>query len=292
MRARVGAPGRRTPSPRVHPDGRHLRRTRHRRPRHGRGRHARAAPGLARHPADLRPDRRDRGAPAAVPGFITVGLLATDEALYAVGAILTIVGAMVVSRARVETFTRGKSIGKYAVGPAPCATTPGRSPSTTRSSGPSWAWSRSSCCTACRPWSRPWSTPAASGSATWWPAPTWCATRSDWCCPPGPDAAAAGPLGASADIAPLPEGLAISIRQLLGRGPDLSPDAWRSLVVRPGRPHHGVRRPAASLGHLAPGLPGRRRRRAPRARPRPALPRGRAPAPAGRPWPAGPSRQA
>ena len=35
----------------------------------------------------------------------------------------------------------------------------------------------------------------------------------------------------AADIAPLPEGLAISIRQLLGRGADLSPDAWRSLVV-------------------------------------------------------------
>src|SRR4029077_10244244 len=35
----------------------------------------------------------------------------------------------------------------------------------------------------------------------------------------------------AADIAPMPEGLAISIRQLLGRGTELSPRSWRGLVV-------------------------------------------------------------
>ena len=49
-------------------------------------------------------------------GVITVGLLATDEALYAVGSIVAFAGALVVFPCTLETFTRGKSIGKYAVG--------------------------------------------------------------------------------------------------------------------------------------------------------------------------------
>ena len=48
-------------------------------------------------------------------GVVTVGLLATDEALYAVGSIVTFAGALVVFPCTIETFTRGKSIGKYAV---------------------------------------------------------------------------------------------------------------------------------------------------------------------------------
>ena len=49
-------------------------------------------------------------------GVITVGMLATDEALYAVGSIVAFAGALVVVPCTLETFTRGKSVGKYAVG--------------------------------------------------------------------------------------------------------------------------------------------------------------------------------
>ncbi len=49
-------------------------------------------------------------------GFIAVGMLATDEALYAVGSIVVFAGALVVVPCTLETFTRGKSVGKYAIG--------------------------------------------------------------------------------------------------------------------------------------------------------------------------------
>src|SRR5689334_2789648 len=49
-------------------------------------------------------------------GFWMTALLATDEALFAVGSILSLVGALLVLPAGMETLTRGRSPGKYATG--------------------------------------------------------------------------------------------------------------------------------------------------------------------------------
>ena len=165
-------------------------------------------------------------------GVITVGLLATDEALYAVGSIVTFAGALVVFPCTIETFTRGKSIGKYAV-----------STRTVRDdAGPisfHHAFIRA-LVGIVEIWVL-WGVPALVTSlvnsrgkrlgdlvaGTYvvrdkiglvLPAPV----------PMPPQLAR---WAHSADIAPLPEALAISIRQLLGRGTDLSPEAWRSLVL-------------------------------------------------------------
>ena len=67
--------------------------------------------------------------------------------------------------------------------PAPCATTPARSPSTTRSSGPwSGSW-RSGCSAACPPWSARWSAPGQAARRPTSPAPTSSATGPAACCP-------------------------------------------------------------------------------------------------------------
>ncbi len=166
-------------------------------------------------------------------GFVTVGLLATDQALYAVGAILTFVGALVVFPTTVETLTRGKSIGKYAVGTR-----------TVRDdAGPiSFHHAFIRALVGVVEVFVLYGVPALVTSlvnsrgkrlgdlvagtyvvrdkvSLVLPAPvTMPPHLAHW--------------AHAADIAPLPQGLAISIRQLLGRGTDLSPDAWRSLVVR------------------------------------------------------------
>lgn len=49
-------------------------------------------------------------------GFIATGMLATDDATMRVGAVLTLVGAMVVLPTAVETATHGRSLGKLVTG--------------------------------------------------------------------------------------------------------------------------------------------------------------------------------
>lgn len=51
-----------------------------------------------------------------VTGFVVTGLLATDDATTAVGAVLTLVGALLVLPTAVETATRGRSLGKLVTG--------------------------------------------------------------------------------------------------------------------------------------------------------------------------------
>ena len=86
--------------------------------------------------------------------------------------------------------------------------------------------------TAYPPWSARWSAPRASGSVTSSPAPTWCATGSGSGCrcpvqmPPH-----LAHWAARADIAPLPDSLAVALRQLLGRTGTLSPQARHLLVT-------------------------------------------------------------
>jgi uncharacterized RDD family membrane protein YckC len=166
-------------------------------------------------------------------GFITVGLLATDEALYAVGAIITFVGALVLFPTTMETLTRGKSIGKYAVG-----TRTVRDDAGPISFHHAFIRSLVGVVEIFVLYGVPALVTALVNSrgkrlgdlvaGTYvvrdkvglvLPAPV----------PMPPHLAQ---WAHAADIAPLPEGLAISIRQFLGRGADLSPDAWRSLVVR------------------------------------------------------------
>ena len=83
----------------------------------------------------------------------------------------------------------------------------------------------------------------------------------------------------SADMASLPTGLALAVRQYLGRAATLDPAVPRR-ARRPARDRgRGVRRPAAAARHPPARLPGRGDRCPPRARPGPAGPRGRDAAP-------------
>ena len=72
----------------------------------------------------------------------------------------------------------------------------------------------------------------------------------------------------TADMAALPTGLALAVRQYLGRQATLDPRHRHELGLAPGRAGGGARGPAAAPGHLAAGLPRRGHRLAPRARPR------------------------
>ena len=165
-------------------------------------------------------------------GVITVGMLATDEALYAVGSIVVFAGALVVVPCTLETFTRGKSVGKYAVGTR-----------TVRDDAGPISFHHAFIRTlvgVVEIWVF-WGVPALVTSLVNsrgkrlgdLVAGTYVVRDKIGLVLPAP--APMPPQLAhwahAADIAPLPEGLAISIRQLLGRGADLSPDAWRSLVV-------------------------------------------------------------
>lgn len=51
-----------------------------------------------------------------VGGFVLTGLLATDDATAGVGSVLTLVIACLVYPTTIETLTRGRSVGKYATG--------------------------------------------------------------------------------------------------------------------------------------------------------------------------------
>ena len=79
-----------------------------------------------------------------------------------------------------------------------------------------------------------------------------------------------------ADMAALPTGLALAVRQFLGRLPTLDPQSRRHDRHPAGRPGQPVRRTRAAARHAAGGLPRRGDRLASRARPGPAAPRGRA----------------
>lgn len=165
-------------------------------------------------------------------GFVAAGLLATDEALYAVGTILTFVGALVLFPTVIETLTRGKSIGKYAMGTR-----------TVRDdAGPisfHHAFLRA-LVGVVEIWVL-WGVPALISSlvnsrgkrlgdllAGTYVVRDRVALELP---PPVPMPPQLARWAATADIAPLPEGLAVAIRQLLGRSGSLSPDAHRTLVV-------------------------------------------------------------
>ncbi len=167
-----------------------------------------------------------------VVGFLVVGTVASDEALAAVGFVLTFVVVLIVFPTVLETLTRGKSIGKYVLGTR-----------TVRDdAGPisfHHAFIR-----ALVEVVEVWGTqgvPALVSALvsskgkrlgdyvagtyvvrdriglTLLPVVQMPPQLSRW--------------AGSADIAPLPEGLAVSIRQLLGRAGTLSPPARHSLVL-------------------------------------------------------------
>ena len=127
-----------------------------------------------------------------------------DDALVAAAITLALIAALVAIPTTLETLTRGKTVGHYALGCGPSATTRARSRSAMPSPAP---WSGSSRCTAasaCRPSCAPSSTSAGNASATCWPAPTSSGTGSGW--PPPARAHAAAPrVGRRGRHRPLPD---------------------------------------------------------------------------------------
>ena len=101
--------------------------------------------------------------------------------------------------------------------------------------------------------------------------------------PPAPMPHHLGAWARQADIASLPTGLALAIRQFLGRLPTIDPASRDSIGGRLAEEVSRYVAPEPPPGTRARGLPGRRHRLPPRARPGPAPPRGRAPATADRP---------
>ncbi|MDQ6642666.1 MAG: RDD family protein [Actinomycetota bacterium] len=165
-------------------------------------------------------------------GALLVGSLAIDQALASVGYIVTFVGALIVFPAVLETATRGKSIGKYVLGTR-----------TVRDdAGPisfHHAFIRSLVGVV--------EVLVLSGVPTLisalvsskgkrlgdYVAGTYVVRdRIGLTLPPAvqmpPELAS---WARNADITPLPEGLAVSIRQLLGRAGTLSPHARHTLVL-------------------------------------------------------------
>lgn len=165
-------------------------------------------------------------------GFLVVGAVASDEALASVGFVVTFVGVLIVLPTVLETLTRGKSIGKYALGTR-----------TVRDdAGPisfHHAFMRSLVGVV-----EIWLTsgvPALISALVSskgkrlgdYVAGTYVVRdRISLNLPPvvhmPPQLAT---WASNADIAPLPEGLAVSIRQLLGRAGTLSPQARHTLVL-------------------------------------------------------------
>lgn len=165
-------------------------------------------------------------------GFLLVGAVASDEALAAVGFVVTFVGVLVVLPTVLETLTRGKSVGKYVLGTR-----------TVRDdAGPisfHHAFMRS-LLSVIEIWVLS-GVPAlisalvsAKGKRLGdYVAGTYVVRdRIGLTLPPvvymPPQLAT---WARNADIAPLPEGLAVSIRQLLGRAGTLSPQARHTLVT-------------------------------------------------------------
>jgi uncharacterized RDD family membrane protein YckC len=165
-------------------------------------------------------------------GFLVVGSLASDEALASVGFIVTFVGALVGLPTAMETLTRGKSIGKYVLGTRTVRDDAG--PISFHHAfmrslvGVVEIWALSG-------------VPALISALVSskgkrlgdYVAGTYVVRdRIALTLPPvvhmPPQLAT---WARSADIAPLPEGLAVSIRQLLGRAGTLSPQARHSLVL-------------------------------------------------------------
>ena len=203
-----------------------------RRPRHRRGRRARPAPGQASASRIAsRSDRRRRHPGCCSSAWSCSSPVSrrvqTDEALLAVGRSSAPSSRAASSSRRPSRRSPGASRwASWRSGCAPSATTPGRSRSSTRSSARSSAvveiWRvrrrpgllRARC-----------SAPAASGWATTPPAPTSSASA----CRLRARAArrrcrrTLAAWAASADIAPLPDGLALAVRQFLGRAAGLNP---------------------------------------------------------------------
>jgi uncharacterized RDD family membrane protein YckC len=167
-----------------------------------------------------------------IVGSLVVGAVASDDALASVGFIVTFVGVLVGFPTVLETLTRGKSIGKYALGTR-----------TVRDdAGPisfHHAFMRSLVAVV-EVWVMS-GVPALISALVSskgkrlgdYVAGTYVVRdRIGLTLPPvvqmPPQLAA---WARNADIAPLPEGLAVSIRQLLGRAGTLSPQARHSLVL-------------------------------------------------------------
>ena len=168
-------------------------------------------------------------------GTLATALLAPDDALAAVGTILTLVGVLVVLPTALETLTRGRSIGKLAMGLR-----------TTRADGGPIAFQHAFVRALVGVVELFLSGVPAVVSALVSPrgqrlgdhvggtyvvrdrlSLTLAPPVSMPTHPPGLAAWAA-----TADIAPLPDRVAVSVRQLLARSRDLSPDARQSLTVR------------------------------------------------------------
>jgi uncharacterized RDD family membrane protein YckC len=165
-------------------------------------------------------------------GFLVVGAVASDEALGAVGFVVTFVGVLVVLPTVLETLTRGKSIGKYVLGTRTVRDDAG--PISFHHAfmrslvGVVEIWALSG-------------VPALISALVSskgkrlgdYVAGTYVVRdRIGLTLPPvvhmPPQLAG---WARSADIAPLPEGLAVSIRQLLGRIDTLSPHARDTLLL-------------------------------------------------------------
>jgi uncharacterized RDD family membrane protein YckC len=166
-----------------------------------------------------------------IAGFVASGLLATDEALYAVGTILTLVGALVVFPTVLETLTRGKSLGKYAVGTRTVRDDAG--PVSFHHAflrslvGVVEIWVLSGVPALITSLVNSRGKRLGDLLAGTYVVRDRIALELP---PPVPMPPPLARWAATADIAPLPEGLAVAIRQLLGRIGTLSPDAHRSLV--------------------------------------------------------------
>lgn len=166
-------------------------------------------------------------------GFVLTGLLATDDATFGVGAVLTIVTAFLVYPTTIETLTRGRSIGKYATGLRTVRDDAGaisfHHAFVRALVGLAEIWVLSGvpafiCALVSRKGKRVGDYAAGTYVVR---------SRVSLSLPPPPPMPP--PLAAwarAADIAPLPERLLLSIRQVLGRTATLAPQAQYLLLER------------------------------------------------------------
>ena len=188
--------------------------------------------GQRRGPDGVRRHRRVLAVALLIGGFLVFSLAlgAASEALLRIVAIVYSTLVLVGVPAMLETVTRGRTLGKMALGPA-------RRPRRRRPDTGRHALVRALVgyveiyllSVSRHSWPR-WCIPGPSGSVTWRPAPSsshsgrGCGSpHHRGCRPPST------PWARSADVAALPSGLTVAVRQFLARAPGLMPESRRRL---------------------------------------------------------------
>ncbi|GGF43123.1 membrane protein [Marmoricola endophyticus] len=182
-------------------------------------------------------------------GFLLTGALASDEALLGVGSVLTLVVVLVVLPTAVETVTRGRSVGKLAVGLRTSRSDGGPisfQHAVVRSLlGVVEIWVLSGVPAVISALVSPRGQRLGDHVAGTYVVRDRLALVLTPPVPMPPELAA---WARTADIAPLPDRLAVSVRQLLSRGSGLSPAAREGLLTRLAQEVHPLVSPAPPSG--------------------------------------------